>query len=81
MAAPCHVLWREDLRHGCPFDSFRATGQGYLAHNKKPPPPKDPPRTLGNVLLQGPRAVRFLISEVPLYGASDGGSGVEGLPH
>jgi hypothetical protein len=25
-----------------------------------------PPRTLGIVLLKGPRAVRFLVSEVPL---------------
>ena len=31
------------------------------------PPPKDPPRTLGTGLRYGPRGVRFLVSEVPLY--------------
>ena len=42
------------------------TMQGYLAH-KKTPTPLDRHRSLGMVLLQGPRGVRFLISEVPLY--------------
>ena len=39
---------------------------GYLTH-KKTPTPYDRYRVLGIVLLQGPRGVRFLISEVPLY--------------
>jgi len=41
--------------------------QGYLAHKKTPTHPWDPARTLGIGLRQGPRGVRFLISEVPLY--------------
>ena len=40
--------------------------RGYLAHDKTPPP-KDPPNTLGIGLRSGPRKVRVLISEVPLY--------------
>ena len=40
--------------------------QGYLAQKKRPPP-KDPRRALGIVLLQGPRGRRFLMGEVPLY--------------
>ena len=39
--------------------------QGYLAH-KKPPSPLGHCRALGRGLLQGPRGVRFLISEVYL---------------
>ena len=35
--------------------------QGYLAHKKTPSPP-------GMGLLQEPRGLRFLISEVPLWG-------------
>ena len=31
------------------------------------PTPLDPPRTLGIGPRQGPREVRFLVSEVPLY--------------
>ena len=34
---------------------------------RKRPPPKTLPRTLGIGLRQGPRGVRFLVSEVPLY--------------
>ena len=33
---------------------------------RKPPSPYDPPKTLGIGLWQGPRGVRFLMSEVPL---------------
>ena len=33
---------------------------------KKRPPPQDPPRTLGIVLLQDPSGRRFCMSEVPL---------------
>ena len=39
--------------------------RGYLAHTKTPTS-QDTPRTLGIVLLQGPRGVRSLMSEVPL---------------
>ena len=39
--------------------------QGYLAH-KKTPTPQDHQRTLGIALLQGPRGVRLIMSEVPL---------------
>jgi len=39
--------------------------QGYLAH-KKLPPPYDHRRALGIGLLQGPRRMPFLMSEVPL---------------
>ena len=42
------------------------TLQGYLAHKKNRTPPKDGHRSLGMVLLQGPRGWRFLMSEVPL---------------
>ena len=35
---------------------------------RKRPPPYDPPRTLSIGLRQGLRRVRFLMSEVPLYG-------------
>ena len=38
--------------------------QGYLAH-KKHPPPYDPPTSLGIGLRQGPKGVRFLVSEAP----------------
>ena len=42
--------------------------QGYLAHQKTPTPLE----SLGIGLRQGPREVRFLMSEVPLYrGYSD----------
>jgi hypothetical protein len=34
---------------------------------RKRPSPQEPPRTLGIGLLQGPRGVHFLVSEVPLY--------------
>jgi len=34
---------------------------------RKRPPPYDPPMTLGLDLRLGPRGVRFLVSEVPLY--------------
>ena len=50
--------------------------QGYLAH-KKQRPPQDHNRTLGIVLLQGPRSGGGLMREVPLYwtlGESRGGS-------
>jgi len=40
--------------------------QGYLAHKKTPPPPKDHHRALGIGLLSGPRGERFLMSEVSL---------------
>ena len=40
--------------------------QGSLAH-KKQPPPLDHHRTLGIVLLKGPRRGVFLMSEVPVY--------------
>jgi len=40
--------------------------QGYLAH-KKAPIPQGIHRAEGIGLLQGPRAERFLMSEVPLY--------------
>ena len=33
-------------------------------------PPRTPPRTLGTALRKGPRMVRFLMSEVPLYSIS-----------
>ena len=39
--------------------------KGYLA-DKKQPPPYDQHKTLGIVLLQGPRRGVFLMSEVPL---------------
>ena len=38
----------------------------YRAHKKQPIPPWDHLRTLGIVLLQGPRRGVFLMSEVPL---------------
>jgi hypothetical protein len=38
----------------------------YLAH-KKTPTSEDPPRTLGIGLRYGPKGMRFLVSEVPLY--------------
>jgi len=41
--------------------------QGYFAH-KKTPTTLEPPRILGIGLRQGPRGVRFLEGEVPLYG-------------
>ena len=41
--------------------------QGYLAHKIPPPPPTDRHKSLGMVLLEGPRRVHFLISEIPLY--------------
>ena len=40
--------------------------EGYLAH-EKPPLSEDHRMALGICLLQGPRGVRFLISEVTLY--------------
>ena len=61
--------------HTCSLEA--ASGlclQGYLAHQKRPPP-QDPPRTLPIGLRWGPRGVRFLVSEVPLY--SGGSSKVE----
>ena len=45
--------------------------QGYLAH-KQTPTPLGLPRTLGIGLRQGPRGVRFLVSEVPLYASIRG---------
>ena len=44
-----------------------STLQGYLAHKKTPPPPLDPQRVLGMVLLYGPRRRKFLMSEVTLH--------------
>ena len=44
--------------------------QRHLAHEKQPPPPHDHHRALGIVLLQGPGAVLFLTSEVPLNTSS-----------
>ena len=41
-------------------------GKEHLAY-KKQPSPQDHHRALGTSLLQGPRGVLFLISEVPLY--------------
>ena len=43
----------------------KAASQGYLPH-KKMPPLQDFRRAPGLGLLQGPRGVRFLISEAPL---------------
>ena len=43
------------------------TSQGYLAHKKHPPPPKDHHRALITSLLRGPREGLFLMSEAPLY--------------
>jgi len=40
--------------------------QGYLAHNKTPPPPQDCRRTIGIGLQKVPRGRLFLMSEVPL---------------
>ena len=40
--------------------------QGYLAHKKSAPLAWDHRRTLGKVLLQGPRRVVFLMSKAPL---------------
>ena len=40
--------------------------QGHLVH-KNPAPPQERCRTIGIVLLYGPRWVLFLISEEPLY--------------
>ena len=37
---------------------------------RKHPPPYDPRRLLGKFIREGPRGVRFLMSEVPLYGRS-----------
>ena len=46
--------------------------QGYLAHEKQPPPPLGPLYDpLGIVLLQGPRRGVFIMSEVPLYPGHD----------
>ena len=44
----------------------RGETQGYLTHEKQPPP-QDLHRALGIVLLQGPRGALFLMSEVPLF--------------
>ena len=41
---------------------------------RKCPSPKDSPRTLGIGLRNDPRGVRFLISEVPLYGEHTSGT-------
>ena len=41
--------------------------QGYLAHEKLPPPPYGHHRALGIVLPQGRRGSLFLMSEVHLY--------------
>ena len=49
--------------------------QGYLAHKKQQPPLEDHHRATGIVLLQGPRGVRFLMREVPLYCSLLGGGG------
>ena len=38
---------------------------------RKCPPPQDHHRALGISLLQGPRGMRFLMREVPLYGGVD----------
>ena len=43
-----------------------ATVQGYLAHEEQPPA-SEYHRTLGIVLLEGPRRGVFIVSEVPLY--------------
>ena len=55
------------------LDTHKATKSwlldGYLAHQKHPPP-QDPHRSLGIVLLQGPTGVVFLMIEVPLYRAA-----------
>jgi hypothetical protein len=60
-------------------DAFVDGMQWYLAHKKetplpsrttagKAPAPLGPPKTLGKGLLQGPRGMRFLVSEVaPCY--------------
>ena len=45
---------------------WRSHKQGCLAHDKTPIP-LGPPRIPGTSLLQGPREVRFLVSEVSLY--------------
>ena len=34
---------------------------------RKRPPSQDPPRTLGIGIRQGPKGLRFLVSEVPLH--------------
>jgi len=52
----------------CPDrEGVRGGVQGYPAH-KTPPRPEDHHRALDIVLLWGPRWVRFLMGEVPLYG-------------
>ena len=48
--------------------------QNFLAHQKTPTSLGPPSKTLGVVLLQGPKGVRFLISKVPLYHASREGT-------
>ena len=56
---PLHIFAKQFF-FDCP-----QTLQGHLAH-KKTPTPLEPPRTLGTGLPQGPRGVRFLVSEVTL---------------
>ena len=51
--------------------------QGYLAHHETPTP-HDPPRTLGIGLQQGPRGVRFLLSEGLLQRGIGHGSSAKG---
>ena len=51
-------------------ESVKGVGYGHtgVLRSKETPPPQDPPRTLGIGLRQGPTGVRFLLSEVKLYG-------------
>ena len=55
---------------GTPRGKASDATQGYLAY-KKTPPHQDHHRLLGIVLLQGPRGMLFLMSEIPLYTAGD----------
>ena len=57
---------RHDSRAGFWF-SMEEQIQGYLADLNTPHPPQDRRRTIGIGLRKGPRGVRFLVSEVPLY--------------
>jgi len=68
------------LQHGAKTDPFETGHVSCPAREvgpcrdtsliRKRLPSYDPPRTLGIGLRYGPRGVRFLVSEVPMYGPS-----------
>ena len=80
--ASCSALGDLEGIQQCRLQRDRVSSvQGYLALKKTPTPlartplghPYDPLRTLGIGLRWGPKGVRFLVSEVPLYGLKSSG--------